>query len=63
MWCGIKFGPRHICIRSQLYHLLVKDTEVMEEELEEFLDCVETIEEILPKVNEGGVHGISLHAL
>ena len=41
----------------------MEDVGESEGEPEEFLDCVESTEEVLLGVSERGVHGISLHAL
>ena len=64
MWCGVKYTANHMCTRSQLYQLLMEDGEGGLPDPEEFVDCVESIEE-LP--NDAGNDNlptiISLHAL
>ena len=55
------FLPGHRCIRSQLYHLLVDNSNSIRGELEEFLDCVDNIEG--SGTLEDEVTTISLHAL
>ena len=64
MWCGQKFTYGHSCIRSQLYHILVEDTDKEEKEPEEFLDCVDNMDEMGQKEDADDHHStISLHAL
>ena len=64
MWCGQKFTYGHSCIQSQLYHILVEDTGKREGDTEEFLDCVDNMEEMGQKEDVDDHHPtISLHAL
>ena len=63
-WCGVKFILGHRCIRSQLYHILIDQVEEVEGDLEEFLDCTETLEDEGHKDSSEGYNTIiSLHAL
>ena len=64
MWCGVKFVVGHNCLKSQLYHMLVESDVDTEAEIEEFSDCVESLEEVAgEQSNEGERPIISLHAL
>ena len=44
IWCGVKFLQGHNYIRSQLYHILMDDTNDHKGELEELLDYMESME-------------------
>ena len=46
MWCGVKFVPGHACMKSQLYHMLVETPMDNKADVEEFSDCVESLEEV-----------------
>ena len=64
MWCGDKYTREHSCVKSQLYQLLTEETVAKEAEMEEFADCMDTMEE--PGMNgeeSGTLHAISLHAV
>ena len=64
MWCNQKFVPGHNCIRSQLYHNLVENTDEIRTEQEEFLDCMEEIDDVDRKEGTECYNPtISLHAL
>ena len=64
MWCGMKFTPGHTCVRSQIYQILVKDLEAKEGEMEKYIDCPDTLEELGSNVEEfGALHTISMQAL
>ena len=63
MWCGVKWAANHACVKSQLYQLLINNKDSNEEEPEVFSDCVEHIEEMVNKEEEGAtLHTISLQA-
>ena len=64
MWCGAKYSKEHTCVKTQLYQILVDDTIENEVNLEEYMDCEESMED--PGNNGeviGSLHAISLHAL
>ena len=64
MWCGIKWVQGHNYIRFQLYDILVDDIDDHDGELEKYMDCIESMEEVgQKKGNEGVTPTISLHAL
>ena len=63
MLCSQKFEQGHKCLKSQLYHLLIKESVNQERELKEFLDCVDNLEEREQKEDSDGYTlTISLHA-
>ena len=64
MWCDIKFTLGHICVRSQLYQLLIEDLESKEGEQKEFADYTKTLDDggIIGD-GSGTLHAISMQAL
>ena len=46
MWYGAKYSFNHTCVKSQLYHILVENPTPSEPEVDEFLDCVDHMEEL-----------------
>ena len=64
MWCRLKFGPTHQCLRSQLYHLLVEDMGDQKGEHEEITAYVDNEKGLLQQLElEDKIFVISLHAL
>ena len=63
MWCKVKYVLGHNCVKSQLYQLLVEDTEGDSQEGEEFLDCEDQLEELKEEANDSQKPVISLHAM
>ena len=46
MWCGLKYYANHVCVKSQLYNILVEHNQSSDVKTEEFLDCIESMEEV-----------------
>ena len=63
MWCGIKFTKGYMCLKSQLYHILVDDSNDTEKEDDLFLDCLNSLEKVEDVQKEKDMPIISLHAL
>ena len=64
MWCGQKYSFNHTCVKSQLYHILVDNSLDKDMETDEFMDCVEHMEEMEAAAKEEEVRPvISLHAM
>ena len=64
MWCGLKYSANHACVKSQLYNILVDNHNSSEAETEEFLDCVDSMEEMDTMPVEADTRpAISLHAM
>ena len=64
MWCRVKFVGGHRCLRSQLYHMLLESETSTEADVEEFSDCVESLEDLSSaQQGEGDKAVVSLHAL
>ena len=64
MWCRAKYFFNHSCVKSQLYHILVENPTPNETEVEEFLDCVDYMEDLEnTHKEEENMPTISLHAM
>ena len=64
MWCGQKYSYNHTCVRSQLYHILMDTPSGKDLETDEFMDCVDNMEEMENMAKEEEGHPVlSLHAL
>ena len=64
LWCGVKYIAGHQCLKSQLYHMLVESELGNEADIEEFSDCVDSLEELgSSQASELDKPIISLHAL
>ena len=64
MWCNQKFGLGHSCIRTQLYNILVSSSDDTGGDQEEFVDCMDQLEDT--GHNDQSVYDnpiISLHVL
>ena len=64
MWCRVKYTTNHTYMKSQLYQLLMDEGDSGLPNSEEFVDCVESIDELPKKEGDGNLKTvISLHAL
>ena len=64
MWCGVKYIDDHQCLRSQLYHMLVESEIDNDADIEEFSDCVDSMDELVGgQAPETDRPILSLHAL
>ena len=64
VWCGVRYTRDHRCMKSQLYQLLLDESDSKLLESDEFSNCVETVEELPGDETWANTPPtISLHAL